>query len=39
MPADKAHLVEIAYNPDDVYAEHFAHSIHELAGHVELIGL
>ncbi len=39
MPNDKAHLVEVAYNPDDVKAEHIAHSIRELAGHVELIGL
>lgn len=39
MPADKAHLVEVAYNPDNVQSEHIAHSIRELAGHVELIGL
>lgn len=39
MPEDKTHLVEVAYNPDDVKAEHIAHSIRELAGHVELIGL
>ena len=39
MPADKAHLVEVAYNPDVIKAEHVAHSIRELAGHVELIGL
>jgi hypothetical protein len=39
MPADKPHLVEVAYNPDDVKSEHIAHSIRELAGHVELIGL
>ena len=39
MPTDKAHLVEVAYNPDNVQAEHIAHSIRELAGHVELIGL
>ena len=39
MPEDKPHLVEVAYNPDVVKAEHIAHSIRELAGHVELIGL
>ena len=39
MPDNKPHLVEVAYNPDNVKAEHIAHSIHELAGHVELIGL
>ena len=39
MPDDKPHLVEVAYNPDNVKAEHIAHSIRELAGHVELIGL
>ena len=39
MPADKVHLVEVAYNPDDIKSEHIAHSIRELAGHVELIGL
>ena len=39
MPADKPHLVEVAYNPDDVNAEHILHSIRELAGHVQMIGL
>lgn len=39
MPLDRAHLVEVAYNPDHVQAEHIAHSIRELAGRVELIGL
>lgn len=39
MPADKTHLVEVAYNPNAVKAEHLAHSIRELAGHVELVGL
>lgn len=39
MPTDKAHLVEVAYDPDNVQAEHLAHSIRELAGHVELVGL
>jgi hypothetical protein len=39
MPADKPHLVEVAYNPVDVKSEHIAHSIRELAGHVEMIGL
>ena len=39
MPDDKPHLVEVAYNPDNVKAEHIQHSIRELAGHVELIGL
>ena len=39
MPVDKAHLVEVAYNPDDIRSEHIVHSIRELAGHVELIGL
>ena len=39
MPADKPHLVEVAYNPEDIKSEHIAHSIRELAGHVELIGL
>ena len=39
MPEDKPHLIEVAYNPDDVKSEYIAHSIRELAGHVELIGL
>lgn len=39
MPADKPHLVEVAYNPMDVKATHIEHSIRELAGHVEMIGL
>lgn len=39
MPEEKSHLVEVAYNPDNINAEQIAHSIRELAGHVELIGL
>lgn len=39
MPTDKPHLVEVAYNPEDVKSEYIAHSIRALAGHVELIGL
>ena len=39
MPADKTHLVEVTYNPSAVKAEHIEHSIRELAGHVEMIGL
>lgn len=39
MPADKLHLVEVSYNPDDIKSEHIAHSVRELAGKVELIGL
>ena len=39
MPADKPHLVEVAYNPEAVKATHVAHSIRELAGHVEMVGL
>ena len=39
MPEDKPHLVEVAYNPSAVKAEHIEHSIRELAGHVEMIGL
>lgn len=39
MPADKPHLVEVTYNPDTVKAQHIEHSIRELAGHVEMIGL
>ena len=39
MPADKPHLVEVSYNPDEVTAQNIEHSIRELAGKVELIGL
>ncbi|MDH5600488.1 MAG: ATP-binding protein [Gammaproteobacteria bacterium] len=39
MPADKLHLVEVSYNPEDVNSETIEHSIRELAGKVELIGL
>lgn len=39
MPADKPHLVEVSYNPDAVKSEHIEHSIRELAGKVEMIGL
>jgi hypothetical protein len=39
MPEDKPHLVAVAYNPVDVKSEHLVHSIRELAGHVEMIGL
>ena len=39
MPEDKPHLVEVSYNPDDVSSEKIEHSIRELAGKVELIGL
>ena len=39
MPTDKPHLVAVAYNPMDVKATHIEHSIRELAGHVEMIGL
>lgn len=39
MPTDKLHLVEVSYNPENIKSVHIAHSIRELAGNVELIGL
>lgn len=39
MPDDRRHLVELAYNPAAVKSETIAHSIRELAGHVEMVGL
>jgi len=36
MPADKHHLVEVSYNPDEVTAQNIEHTINELAGKVEL---
>jgi len=38
MPEDRPHLVELAYNPSVVKSEHILRSIHELAGHVEMVG-
>lgn len=38
MPEDRPHLVELAYNPSVAKSENILRSIHELAGHVEMVG-